>query len=61
VPDRRADVIPVLLSPGHVLRDHEVVRLGDDVGPEPQDELLRRFCYYSGLTPEQALAEGGLA
>jgi hypothetical protein len=31
------------------------------VGPAPQDELLRRFCYYSGLTPEQALAEGGLA
>jgi 3-hydroxyacyl-[acyl-carrier-protein] dehydratase len=30
------------------------------VGPAPQDELLRRFCYYSGLTPEQALAEGGL-
>ena len=29
--------------------------------PAPQDELLRRFCYYSGLTPEQALAEGGLA
>jgi len=31
------------------------------VAPAPQDELLRRFCYYSGLTPEQALAEGGLA
>jgi 3-hydroxyacyl-[acyl-carrier-protein] dehydratase len=30
------------------------------LAPVPEAELLRRFCYYSGLTLEQAVAEGGL-
>jgi hypothetical protein len=30
------------------------------LAPVPEAEVLRRFCYYSDLTPAQALAEGGL-
>jgi 3-hydroxyacyl-[acyl-carrier-protein] dehydratase len=30
------------------------------LAPVPEAEVLRRFCHYSGLTPAQALAEGGL-
>ena len=30
------------------------------LAPVPEAELLHRFCYYSGLTREQAVAEGGL-